>query len=176
MAQKQLRENPMTAQHPARSLLIRHARIVDGSGASSIQGDIAVRDGKIVGVSKELSTTSLPAGTREVDARGLVVAPGFIDIHTHFDPQICWDRLATPMLEHGVTTVLMGNCSLSLAPVKRTDHRPLAGMFKQIEDIPLSAFAEGVSWEWETYPEYLSCIRRGLGINVAGLVGHSALR
>jgi N-acyl-D-aspartate/D-glutamate deacylase len=80
------------------------------------------------------------------------------------------------MLEHGVTTILMGNCSLSLAPVRRADQRPLAGMFKQIEDISLSAFAEGVSWNWETYPEYLKAIGAGLGINVAGLVGHSALR
>jgi N-acyl-D-aspartate/D-glutamate deacylase len=105
-----------------------------------------------------------------------VVAPGFIDVHTHFDPQICWDRLATPSLEHGVTTVLMGNCSLSLAPVRAADRRALAGMFKQIEDIPLATFAAGVPWSWESYPEYLAFIRRDLGINVAGLVGHSALR
>src|SRR5262249_5150682 len=117
MAQSHPRETSMTAPRTAPSLLIRHARIVDGSGAPSVQGDIAVQDGKIVGVGKDLSATNLPAGTREIDAKGLVIAPGFIDIHTHFDPQICWDRLATPMLEHGVTTVLMGNCSLSLAPV-----------------------------------------------------------
>jgi N-acyl-D-aspartate/D-glutamate deacylase len=97
-------------------------------------------------------------------------------VHTHFDPQICWDRLATPCIEHGVTTVLMGNCSLSLAPVKPHDQRALAGMFKQIEDIQLSSFAAGVPWTWESYPEYLRHIRQGLGINVAGLVGHSPLR
>src|SRR6185295_3614441 len=85
-------------------------------------------------------------------------------------------RLAAPMLEHGVTTVLMGNCSLSLAPVKACDQRALAGMFKQIEDIQLSSFAAGVPWTWESYPEYLDFIRQGLGINVAGLVGHSPLR
>src|SRR5262249_54294837 len=89
---------------------------------------------------------------------------------------ICWDRFATPCIEHGVTTILMGNCSLSLAPVKRADQRALAGMFKQIEDIPLSAFEKGVPWTWESFGEYLAFVRRGLGINVAALVGHSPLR
>src|SRR5512140_2092224 len=155
------------------SLVIRNARVIDGTGAASRHGDVAVKDGVIAAVGAGLAT---PAGAREIDAGGRAVAPGFIDVHTHFDPQICWDRLATPMLEHGVTTVLMGNCSLSLAPVKASDRRHLAGMFRQIEDIPLEAFAEGVAWDWETYPQYLQHIRRDLGINVAGLVGHSALR
>src|SRR5215468_903125 len=154
------------------TLLIRNARIVDGTGGPSRQGDVAVRDGVIAAVGRDLAA----AATRTIDARGKVLAPGFIDVHTHFDPQICWDRLATPCIEHGVTTVLMGNCSLSLAPVKRADQRALAGMFKQIEDIQLSAFAEGVPWTWESYPEYLRYISQGLGINVAGLVGHSPLR
>lgn len=158
------------------SLLIRNARIVDGSGGPSQDGDVAVVDGHIAAVGRGVSRTSLPAGAREIDARGQVLAPGFIDVHTHYDPQICWDRLATPSLEHGVTTVLMGNCSLSLAPVKAQDRRALAGMFKQIEDIALATFDAGVPWNWETYPEYLASIRPGLGINVAGLVGHSPLR
>ncbi len=166
----------MTAADASRSLLIRNARIVDGTGGPSVHGDVAVVDGAVAAVGADLPRSGLPDGTREIDARGRVVAPGFIDVHTHFDPQICWDRLATPTIEHGVTTVLMGNCSLSLAPVKKADQRALAGMFKQIEDIPLSAFAEAVPWEWESYGEYLAHIRRGLGINVAGLVGHSALR
>jgi len=157
------------------TLLIRNARIVDGAGAPARSGSVAVRDGAIVAVG-DVPDGTLPAGTREIDAQGQVVAPGFIDVHTHFDPQICWDRLATPCIEHGVTTILMGNCSLSLAPVKKDDQRALAGMFKQIEDIPLATFAEGVPWTWETYPEYLDFIRKDLGINVAGLVGHSALR
>lgn len=158
------------------SLFIRNAQIVDGTGEPARAGDVAVVDGVIAAVGPELSRGGLPPGTREVDAGGKVVAPGFIDVHTHFDPQICWDRLATPSLEHGVTTVLMGNCSLSLAPVKPADRRALAGMFKQIEDIPLATFDAGVPWSWETYPEYLDAIRPGLGINVAGLVGHSPLR
>ena len=157
------------------SLLIRNAHIIDGTGAPAREGDVAVRDG-VIAATGHGAAGAVPKGTREIDAGGRAVAPGFIDVHTHFDPQICWDRLATPMLEHGVTSVLMGNCSLSLAPVRPADRRHLAGMFKQIEDIPLEAFAEGVDWSWETYPEYLQHIRRDLGINVAGLVGHSALR
>jgi len=157
----------------SRSLVVRNARVIDGTGAPAVHGDVIVMDGKIVASGTHLS---VPADAHTIDAHDRVIAPGFIDVHTHFDPQICWDRLATPMLEHGVTTVLMGNCSLSLAPVKAADQRALAGMFKQIEDIPLSAFAEGVEWKWESYPEYLAYIRNGLGINVAGLVGHSALR
>jgi N-acyl-D-aspartate/D-glutamate deacylase len=165
---------PDRAAAPA--LVIRNARVVDGNGGPSQHADVAVRGATIAAVGRGLSAADLPRGAREVDARGKVLSPGFIDVHTHFDPQICWDRLATPCIEHGVTTVLMGNCSLSLAPVKRADQRALAGMFKQIEDIQLSTFAEGVPWTWESYPEYLDCIRPGLGINVAGLVGHSPLR
>jgi N-acyl-D-aspartate/D-glutamate deacylase len=158
-----------------RSLFVRDAVIVDGTGGPSRRGSIAVRNGRIAAVETGPSEGP-PPGSAVIDAKGKVAAPGFIDVHTHFDPQICWDRLATPSIEHGVTTVLMGNCSLSLAPVRREDRRALAGMFKQIEDIPLETFAAGVPWSWETYPEYLDFIREGLGINVAGLVGHSALR
>jgi N-acyl-D-amino-acid deacylase len=160
----------------SQDLYISNARIVDGTGAPERRGAVAVRDGKIAAAGPDMPRSAAGDGAREIDARGQVVAPGFIDVHTHFDPQICWDRLATPSIEHGVTTVLMGNCSLSLAPVRKQDQRALAGMFKQIEDIPLETFAEGVPWSWETYPEYLDFIRKDLGINVAGLVGHSALR
>ncbi len=166
----------MASPETTQSLIIRNAQVIDGSGADAFHGDVAVCDGVIGAVGKDLPKSGLPAGAREIDAKGKVVAPGFIDVHTHFDPQICWDRLATPMLEHGVTSVLMGNCSLSLAPVRKADQRTLAGMFKQIEDIPLAAFDKGVAWKWETYPEYLDYVRQDLGINVAGLVGHSALR
>jgi N-acyl-D-amino-acid deacylase len=159
-----------------RSLVIRNACIVDGTGGALRDGDVAVVDGRIAAVGKDLPRSGLPDGAREIDAHGRALAPGFIDVHTHFDPQICWDRLATPCIEHGVTSVLMGNCSLSLAPVRKADRRALVGMFKQIEDIQISTFDAGVPWSWETYPEYLDAIRPGLGINVAGLVGHSPLR
>ncbi len=157
----------------SQALYISDARIVDGTGAPAFEGSVAVRDGRITGVGADLTPD---ADAKQIDAGGKVVSPGFIDVHTHFDPQICWDRLATPSLEHGVTTVLMGNCSLSLAPVRKQDQRALAGMFKQIEDISIPTFDAGVPWDWETYPEYLDSIRPGLGINVSGLVGHSALR
>lgn len=160
----------------SRSVLVRNARIVDGTGSPAREGDVAVVNARIVAVGTGLSASDLPADARTVDAEGRTLAPGFIDVHTHFDPQICWDRLATPALEHGVTTVLMGNCSLSLAPVRKDDRRALAGMFKQIEDVPLTAFDAAVPWSWETYPQYLDYVREGLGINVAGLVGHSPLR
>ncbi len=152
-------------------LVIKNARIVDGSGKPSFVGDVAVAGDRIVSVGPIAG-----AAARTIDATGKVVAPGFLDIHTHYDPQICWDRLATPSLLHGVTTVVLGNCSLSLAPVHKGKSRKLAMMFKQIEDIPLATFDAGVPWTWESFAEYLDAIRPNLGINVSTLVGHSALR
>ncbi len=156
---------------PQADLAIRNARIVDGTGAPERTGDIAVSQGKIIAVGSFEGTA-----TREIDAAGQVVAPGFIDIHTHFDPQLCWDGLATPSLEHGVTTVVIGNCSLSLAPVHPGKHGKLVSMFQVIEDIKERTFDEAVPFSWESFPEYLDHIRPGLGINVAALIGHSAVR
>jgi N-acyl-D-aspartate/D-glutamate deacylase len=152
-------------------LLIRNARVVDGTGSAAFVGDVAVHDGVIAAIGNIAETAS-----REIDAKGHVLAPGFIDIHTHYDPQICWDRLATPSLEHGVTTVVMGNCSLSLAPVKPGGRRKLVKMFEKIEDIKEATFDEAVSFAWESFGDYLDFIRPGLGLNVGALVGHSALR
>ena len=151
-------------------MIIRRARIVDGTGAPAFDGDVAVEDGRITAIGK------VEGPGREIRADGKVLAPGFIDIHTHYDPQICWDRLATPSLEHGVTTVVMGNCSLSLAPVKPEHRRKLVKMFEKIEDIKEPTFNEAVPFAWESFPDYLRYIRPGLGINVGALVGHSALR
>jgi N-acyl-D-aspartate/D-glutamate deacylase len=152
-------------------LVIRNAQIVDGTGAPAFRGDVAVAGGRIVAVGDVGA-----ASGHEIDAAGKVLAPGFIDIHTHYDPQICWDRLATPSLEHGVTTVVFGNCSLSLAPVRPGQTRKLTKMFEKIEDIKEPTFAEAVPYDWESFPDYLRFIRPGLGINVGALVGHSALR
>lgn len=152
-------------------LLIKNARICDGSGGPSINGSVAVRDGQIVAVG-DVSGDA----TETVDANGLVLAPGFIDPHTHYDAQLVWDGLAQPALEHGVTTIVPGNCSLSLAPV-RVEHRELLGAtFRKIEEMPQNAFDAGLTWNWETFGEYVETIRGGLGINVAPLVGHSLLR
>jgi len=154
------------------SILIKNAVIVDGSGSAPYEGSIAIADSKITGV----GDVSINAD-QVIDAGGKFVAPGFIDIHTHYDPQICWDRLATPSIEHGCTSVIMGNCSLSVAPVKdKTAANKLISMFRVIEDIGNATFDEGVPWSWETFPEYLDFVREGLGINVGALVGHSTLR
>jgi N-acyl-D-amino-acid deacylase len=152
-------------------LVIRNGRIVDGTGAAGYAGDLAIQDGKIIAVGRYDGE-----GATEIDARGQVVSPGFIDIHTHYDPQICWDRLATPSLEHGVTTVVMGNCSLSLAPVRPEGKRKLIKMFEKIEDIKEPTFDAAVPFSWESFGQYMDHIRPGLGINVGALVGHSALR
>ena len=150
------------------TLAIRNGLVVDGTGAAPERRDVFVRDGKIV--------SGVDAPERTIDASGRVVSPGFIDIHTHFDPQLCWDGLATPSLEHGVTTVVIGNCSLSLAPVKPEGTAKLISMFQVIEDIKKPTFDAAVPWCWETFPEYLDFIRGKLGVNVGALIGHSAVR
>ena len=121
------------------TVVIRNAKIVDGTGGAPIIGDVAIANGRIAEVGKIAS-----GAAREIDARGHVLSPGFIDIHTHYDPQLCWDRLATPSLEHGVTTVVVGNCSLSLAPVRADASRKLIRMFGKIEDIKEPTFDESV--------------------------------
>jgi N-acyl-D-aspartate/D-glutamate deacylase len=152
-------------------LAIRNATIVDGSGDPAFDGDVAVRNGKLLAVGRFDGEAA-----EEIDARGQVLAPGFIDIHTHFDPQLCWDGLATPSLEHGVTSVVIGNCSLSLAPIRRAGIDKIISMFEVIEDIRRPTFDAAVPFDWESFPEYLEHIRPGLGLNVGALVGHSALR
>jgi N-acyl-D-amino-acid deacylase len=152
-------------------LVIRNGTIVDGSGLPSFKADVAVNGNRIARIGR------IPEkGRKEIDADGKVVSPGFIDPHTHFDAQLLWDGFAKPALSHGVTTIVPGNCSLSLAPLKAEYRMKLVGMFNQIEEMPLKAFKEGVVWDWETFSEYITRIRKGLAINVAPLVGHIVLR
>ncbi|MFT7685582.1 MAG: N-acyl-D-amino-acid deacylase [Candidatus Azotimanducaceae bacterium] len=152
-------------------IIIKNGIVVDGSGMPGYQADIAIHDGII----KKIGKISEEA-VRVIDARGKIVSPGFIDPHTHFDAQLLWDGCAKPAIEHGVTTIVPGNCSLSLAPLKAEHRMKLVGMFNQIEEMPYKAFEEGVEWDWESFDEFITRIKKGLSINVAPLVGHSVLR
>jgi N-acyl-D-aspartate/D-glutamate deacylase len=151
-------------------LLIRNGRVVDGSGMPSYRGDVAVKDGKIVGIGR-LSG----AATRVVDAEGMVVAPGFIDNHCHYDAQVSWDPLCSFSCDHGATTVIFGNCSLSLAPVRPGKSERLAEFLSYVEAIPMEVMRT-VEFRWETVPQYIDQLDRNLGVNVGNLIGHSAVR
>ena len=153
-------------------LLIKNGSVIDGTGSATKQADLGIKDGVIVSIG-QVEGDALET----IDAKDLVVSPGFIDIHTHFDPQLCWDGHATPSIEHGITTVVTGNCSLSLAPIKgKEDAEKIVSMFGVIEDIKKTTFDEAVPFSWQSFPEYLDHIRPKLGINVGALIGHSAIR
>ncbi|HEX3537607.1 MAG TPA: amidohydrolase family protein [Stellaceae bacterium] len=154
----------------AYDLLIKNGRIVDGSGMPSFRGDIGVRDGKIAEIGK-LSG----AATKTVDADGRAVSPGFIDNHCHYDAQVTWDPLCTFSPEHGATTVIFGNCSLSLAPVKKGTEERLAEFLSYVEAIPMEVL-KTVEFDWETIPQYMDRLDQHLGINVGNLIGHTAVR
>jgi len=157
-------------------LLVRGGELVDGLGAPARKADVRITNGRISEISAvghELASRGEP----ELDATGAFVAPGFIDAHTHYDPALFWDPGCDPLPVHGVTTVVTGNCSLSLAPLKREHQALLSDMFCFIEDIPVSAFEAGVPFDWESWGEYRRSFDvRGAAVQVAPLVGHSALR
>ena len=153
-------------------LLIRNARIVDGSGGPSRYGAVAVSDGRVTETDE-----SNGLARRVIDAEGLVVAPGFVDIHTHYDAQLAWDPLCTPSCYHGTTSIVMSNCGYGMAPVRAEDRDYTMGTFSCVEGVSKETLINGLPWEWETLPEYLAWLEeRGLGINVAAQVGHSAVR
>src|SRR6267378_3683126 len=152
-------------------LLIKNGRIIDGSGRPAFHGDVGVARGRIV----ELGRLDGPA-KRTIEADGRVVAPGFVDNHCHYDAQVLWDPLCSFSNHHGATTVIIGNCSLALAPVKAHERQKLAGMLSYVEAIPMDVLEAGVPWTWETFPEYMSVVGQRLGVNVGTLVGHSAVR
>jgi N-acyl-D-aspartate/D-glutamate deacylase len=154
-------------------LLVHGGTLVDGTGAPARVADVRIRDGRIVEVGPGLEADS----EAEIDAGGAIVAPGFIDIHTHFDPSLFWDPFCDPSPQHGVTTALQGNCSLSLFPLRPEHRDDAAAMFCQIEDMPATALAEGVPWDWTGYDGYRDAFAAGgLGLNVATMIGHSMLR
>ena len=152
-------------------LVIRGGRVVDGTGRPSTVADVSVDDGRIIGVG-----TVSEAGRREIDATGKVVCPGFVDIHTHYDAQLLWDTTASPSVQHGVTTVLGGNCGFSIAPLGPGDEEYVQAMMAAVEGIPRQALAGGGPWSWGTFAEYLDRVDVGLSVNAGFLVGHSTVR
>jgi N-acyl-D-amino-acid deacylase len=155
----------------AYDLLIKNGRVIDGSGRPAYTGDVAVAGGKIVEVGR-LSGTA----RQTIEADGRAIAPGFVDNHCHYDAQVVWDPLCTYSCHHGSTTVIIGNCSLALAPVKPEAREKLAGMLSYVEAIPMDVLQAGVPWNWESFPQYMGAIGQRLGVNVGTLVGHSAVR
>lgn len=156
-------------------LVIRNAHLVDGTGSPARAADIAVSNGVITEVSPSVSGVA----TRTIDAEGQLVTPGFVDIHTHFDGQATWDPLLAPSSLHGVTSVVMGNCGVGFAPARPTaaDHDWLIGLLEGVEDIPGSALAEGLTWDWETFPDYIAALKkRTWSIDVGTQVAHAPLR
>ncbi len=152
-------------------LVIKNSMVVDGSGFSRYRADVAVKDGTIV----EIGRIGGAAATT-IDADGLWVAPGIIDLHTHYDAQPFWDRLCTSSVWHGVTTVLTGNCGLTLAPLRPEHREAMLATFCCVEDLPVKSLAAVLRWSWETFGEYMDAIDQGLGVNMMPLVGHNPLR
>jgi N-acyl-D-aspartate/D-glutamate deacylase len=153
-------------------LVIRNGTVVDGTGGPARRADVAIEGDRIVAVGGDIAR-----GRREVDAEGLLVTPGFVDPHTHFDGQATWDPWLAPSSQHGVTTVAMGNCGVGFAPVDPGRHDWLIAMMEGVEDIPGTALHEGLRWDWESYPEYLDALeRQQRTIDVGSYVPHAALR
>ena len=153
-------------------LVIRNGKIIDGSGSKPFFGDIAIDNGIITSVGKINSS-----GNKELDAKGNLVTPGWVDIHTHYDGQVSWDPYLTPSSWHGVTTAVMGNCGVGFAPVRPGDESFLIQLMEGVEDIPGSALHEGIDWDWETFPEFLDAIdKKAFVMDVGFMMGHGPLR
>ena len=154
-------------------LIVRNGTIVDGLGGEPYLGDVAVRDGVI----KAVGAINGDTAAREIDATGLLVTPGFVDLHTHYDGQSIWSERLTPSSAHGVTTVVMGNCGVGFAPCRQEDHDVLVDVMAGVEDIPGVVMTEGLPWTWETFPEYMDALEAGKrDIDVAAYLPHSPLR
>ena len=153
-------------------LVIRGALLCDGSGREAARGDLAVSGGRIAAVGRVAER-----GAREIDGAGLALAPGFIDVHTHYDCQLFWDPQASPSPWHGVTTVVMGNCGFTIAPCREADRETLMQLLLFVEGMPIETLRAGIGWAWEDFAGYLGALeRRGVGPNVAAFIGHSAVR
>src|SRR4029077_6336455 len=150
-------------------IVIRGGTVFDGSGAPGRAADVAISGGVIREIGPKLR------GKRELDASGCVVAPGFIDIHTHYDAQVFWDPRLRPSSSHGVTTVVAGNCGFTIAPTLPAHHDVIIGTLENVEDMDAATLAAGIVWDFQTHPEYLELVRRrGTVINFTAYVGHSS--
>src|SRR5882757_7126129 len=153
-------------------LVVRGGTLADGTGAALHEADVAVKDGKIAAVGKVLGS-----GTEELAAKGLLVTPGFVDIHTHYDGQAIWDSRLQPSSWHGVTTAVMGNCGVGFAPVKIEDRQRLIELMEGVEDIPGAALDEGLNWSWESFGQYLDALEaRPRDMDLGAQLPHGALR
>jgi N-acyl-D-aspartate/D-glutamate deacylase len=153
-------------------LVVRGGTVVDGTGQAPFEADVAVKDGVIAAVGKIAGT-----GAEEIDARGQLVTPGFVDVHCHYDGQATWDNRMQPSSWHGVTTVVMGNCGVGFAPCRDADHDRLIRLMEGVEDIPFPVLSEGLPWNWESYPDYLDGLsRRQFDVDIGSQLPHAALR
>ena len=153
-------------------LKITGGTIVDGTGAPAYAGEIALKDGRVAAVG-----ASVPGeAAQTIDATGRIVTPGFVDVHTHYDGQVTWDDLLDPSGGHGVTTVVMGNCGVGFAPVKPGQEEWLIQLMEGVEDIPGTALSEGITWDWESFPEYLDALSsRKTAVDFGTQLAHGAL-
>ena len=153
-------------------LVIRSGSVIDGTGQQPFTADVAIKNGKIAATGRVSGR-----GDREVNADGALVTPGFVDIHTHYDGQATWSNRMSPSSHHGVTSVVMGNCGVGFAPVRPTDHDLLIELMEGVEDIPGVALSEGLSWEWESFPDYLDYLsKRQFDMDICAQLPHAAMR
>src|ERR1700742_814971 len=153
-------------------LVIRGGTIADGSGGELFEGDVAIKDGRIAEVGKISAR-----GKEEIDAKGKLVAPGFVDVHTHYDGQVTWSQDITPSSQNGVTSAIMGNCGVGFAPCRPADHRRLIQLMEGVEDIPEPVLEAGIPWEWESFPDYMDWLsKRNFDMDIGAQLPHAALR
>src|SRR5216683_209606 len=157
------------ADHP--DLVIRGGNIADGLGGELFEADVAIADGGIVEVGRVLSK-----GAEEIDARGKLVAPGFVDLHTHYDGQVTWSHDITPSSQNGVTTAVMGNCGVGFAPCRPSDHQRLIQLMEGVEDIPEPVLSAGLPWAWESFPDYMDWLsQRNFDMDIGAQLPHAAI-
>jgi N-acyl-D-aspartate/D-glutamate deacylase len=153
-------------------LVIRGGTIADGSGDDLFEADVAIKDGRITEVGKVLVK-----GQDELDAKGRLVTPGLVDVHTHYDGQVTWSQDITPSSQNGVTTAIMGNCGVGFAPCRVSDHQRLIQLMEGVEDIPEPVLSAGIPWEWESFPDYMGWLgKRAFDIDIGAQLPHAALR